>query len=544
MIQGHNLRFRQLLPWVGLALLGTMAPFLYAWLVTPPDKFFTGVLANHNDFSGYLTAMRQGAEGYWLFRFTFSPEAWQPRLVLFFYIIAGKLLRSFSQNYTLWLNILRVWGLLLALWGFQFWLKEIFPGQRRQQVTAWFLITFGSGIGWLLWPLAVVLGISGRYFPDVATPEWSTTLIALNPPHYIWGMGLEVILFGCVMRMTQRPQHSWHWAIAATAAAIILGLIYVYHLAVTTVVIGLYLLLLAWQNKRIPWQHWLQGAMIIIPLLPLLFYYGYWVNRDEAWATYVFSDLNDIPPPPLLGLLFGFGLLAVLAIVGFARWQKQGRDWLLPAWIMGNLLVMYLPIVQYSGRFTMGLIIPVASMAAYGLEEIALPRLKMTRFYTLLSRFTPTPYDTLRRLVLILSVPSSLMIILFLIKNTAVQKDFPHYMPVGEQKAMEWLVDNVDEGDLVLAYYPVGNYLPILGNIRVFMGHFGFTLNFNEKVDQVEQFWNANTSDAWREAFIAQWQITYIYEGRYEQQIMHGETTPPGDIVYDQDGVVIYQVRP
>jgi hypothetical protein len=344
--------------------------------------------------------------------------------------------------------------------------------------------------------------------------------------------------------MTHRQQHSWRWALAATAVALILGLVYVYHLAVTAVVIGLYLLLLTWQNRRIPWQHWFQGAMIVVPLLPLLFYYGYWVNRDEAWATYVGSDLNNIPPPPLLGILFGFGLIAILAIIGGWHWSQQKRDWLLPAWAIGNLLVMYLTIVQYSGRFTMGLIIPVATLAAFGLEEVALPRLKMTGFYGRFSRLTPTPYDTLRRVVLIFSAPSALMVVLFLIKNSTVQTDFPYYMARDEKMAMTWLVDNTTEQDLVLAYYPVGNYLPILGDVRVFMGHFGFTLNFSEKADQVEQFWDASTSAAWRQAFIEQWQITHIYQGQYERQIMQEEVKPPGEVVYDQGGEIIYEVNP
>jgi hypothetical protein len=117
-------------------------------------------------------------------------------------------------------------------------------------------------------------------------------------------------------------------------------------------------------------------------------------------------------------------------------------------------------------------------------------------------------------------------------------------MARSEKMAMTWLVDNTTEQDLVLAYYPVGNYLPVLGNVRVFMGHFGFTLNFSEKADQVEQFWDASTSDAWRQAFIEQWQITHIYQGQYERQIMQEEVKPPGEVVYDQGGVIIYEVNP
>ncbi|MCB8942622.1 MAG: hypothetical protein H6658_02485 [Ardenticatenaceae bacterium] len=539
----ENLRFRDLWLWVGIALFWMMLPFVLAWLMTPADKFFMGVLANHNDFSGYTTAMRQGAEGEWLLHFYFSPESWQPQFVLFFYILMGKVIRPFSDNYALWANVLRGLGLLGALWGIHFWLREALPGQRRQQLTAWLFTVFGGGLGWLLWPLTTPFNVPLRYFPDVAMPEWSTTLIAINPPHYIWGMALEALLFGSVLRMIRR-ENSWRWAGLTAVLALILGIVYVYHLAVTAAIIGLYLLLLAYQQKQIPWRHWWQGVMIVLPLLPLLFYYGYWVNRDEAWATYVAGELNHIPPPPVLGLLLGFGLLGILAVIGSRRWWQQKRDWLLPAWVMGNLLVMYLPIVQYSGRFTMGLIIPVATLAAYGLEESVLPYLQTTRFFTRLARYTPTPYDTTRRLALLFATPSTLLVILFLIKNTATQDDFPYYMPAHERTAMLWLAEQVDEQAIVLAYYPVGNYLPGLGNVRVFMGHFGFTINFPEKAEMVEQFWQSQTSRAWREAFIEEWQITHIYVGQYERQLMQSEVIPPGERVYDQDDIQIYEVMP
>ena len=74
------------------------------------------------------------------------------------------------------------------------------------------------------------------------------------------------------------------------------------------------------------------------------------------------------------------------------------------------------------------------------------------------------------------------------------------------------------------------------------MGQFFLTLNFNEKVDMVEQFWDVNTNDEWRRAVIEEWHITHIYVGQYERQLMAESIIPPGEVVYDQDGVQIYEV--
>ena len=520
----------------------SMLPYLYAWLVTPSDKFFSGILANHNDFSAYIAAMRQGAEGNWLFRITFSTESWQPRLMLPLYMVVGKLIRPFSQNYVLWFNIMRAGGLVLALWGFLFWLRQLLPGRPRHQLTGWLLIAFGGGLGWLLWPLTASLAVSSEFFPDVGRPEWTTMLVSLNPPHYIIGMGLETILFGCILKMSH--QQSWRWAGIAALVATALGLIYVYQTAVVGLVIGVYLLTLAWQKGYIPWPDWWRGVVVLLPLLPLLFYYGYWVNRDTAFATYAASEINNLPPPPFMGAMIGFGLLSILAVVGVRRWLRQGEDLLPLLWIAGNLLVMYIPIVQYAGRFALGLIVPVATLAGYGLEEVALPWLQTTHFYGRFARLTPTPFASLRRMILILTVPSTLMMALFPLKTVTVQAEFPYYMPTSEREAAVWLTDNTNANDVVLAYYPVGNYLPSLSNTPVFMGQFFLTLNFEEKVEMVEQFWTADTSDEWRQNFIEEWQITHIYQGQYEQQLMQGDIKLPGKIVYDQNGIIIYEVIP
>ena len=137
------------------------------------------------------------------------------------------------------------------------------------------------------------------------------------------------------------------------------------------------------------------------------------------------------------------------------------------------------------------------------------------------------------------------MVAIFLVKNVSAQPDFPFYLPKSEIQAMEWLAEQTDpQTDLVLAYYPTGNYFPVLSDTRVFMGQFFMTVNFDEKLRQVEHFWQDDTSDSWRQAFLTEWHITYIYQGRYENALHQDRFSPPGLLVYDQAGVKIYRVVP
>jgi len=494
--------FKIACPYVIASMTLVLSPLILAWLLTPPGYVFSGTLANHNDFSAYLAAMRQGADGNWLFHFNFSPESWRPQLMLPVYMIAGKVAPEIF-GYVVWVNVLRVIALGLTLWVFGAWARQIFPNAPTKQWAAWFLLVFGGGFGWLLWPLANLAGAanSASLFPDITNGGWVLGLIGTNAPHYMLGLFLETLFFFCFWRVTQEA--GWKWVLAASLTAAALGLIYVYNAVVLFAVVSLYLLWSAWDEKRIPWRKWMEGALILTPLVPLLFYYGYWVNRDPAWAQYVVSARNKISPPPWYALVWGAGIVGILAAVGVRRWWAMKQNPLLLFWIAGNLLVMYMPIVQYSGRFILGLWIPLATLAAYSLEDAVLPWLRQRTWYDHFSHLTPTPYETLRRVLLLLTIPSGLMVTLFLIKNVVTHNYFPIYMPKCEIQAMNWLSDQTNpQTDLVLAYYPAGNYFPALSDTRVYMGQFFLTVDFDGKVKQVEQFWQADTPDSWRQELL------------------------------------------
>lgn len=536
---GANLDLRSLLPWMALASLLILGPYLVAWLATPPEMVFTGTLANHNDLASYLSAMRQGGEGRWLYEFKFSPEVWQPVLYLPVYMVTGKVAAVFGGPLELWFNLLRLPALLVAFLGLLFWVRQVFPGRRRLQLVAWLLIVFGGGISWLAWPLANYFSLPLSSFPDLSMPEWTTLLIAVNAPHYLLGMGLEAVAFGCILRLSR----SWHrrrWTVIGAAATLLLGLTYAYNSAVVVPVLVLYLLSLAVSRRRVLGQIWLHLALVVLPLFPLLFYYGYWVNRDPAWAAFVSGSLNKIPPPPLSGLVIGLGLLGLFAGVGLVIWVRHKEEWLVPLWLVGNLSVMYVPFVAYTGRLALGVIIPVGTLAAYGLVETTIPWLEDATIYSAFARLSPTPSETFLRSFLLLMVPSTLMASLLMVQNSLVRQEFPNYMVAKDRAVAAMLATHTDQSDVVLAAYPVGNYLPTADDAHVFLGQLTMTLHFEDKLAQMERFYAADTPLSWRHAFLEKWCIDYVYQGTYERQLMDGALEVPGEVVYQRDGITIY----
>ena len=529
---------RSVWPWVIILLILVTGPYLLAWALAPPGHTFTGTLVNPDDLSVYLSAMRQGSAGHWRFHFTFSLEPWQPRLMLVPYLLTGKLMGLVGGEPLVWFHLLRITAVLFAVAVLVYWTRELFPGRSRLQLTAWLLIVFGGGLGWLtmLW-----LGESAPA-PDLLMPELTTFMAFFHTPHFALGVGLETILMICVLRMIDRKDR-WRWTGAGALVSLLLGLTYVYHIPVGGLVIGVFLLGRAWHTQEFPWHDWGRGAIVLIPLTLLLFYYGIWSYRDPYFADYA-RDEHVIPAPPPWSLAVGLGLIGLLALSGLRKWFREDYPWLVPIWAGANLLALYLPLVDFTGRFALGLFVPVATLAAFGLESVVLPWLRDTGFFHNFARFSSTPYASLRRVIILLIVPSTILLPSWTAYGAKLTPGFPYYLPAGEVRAATWLGEHTDEEARFLAYYPIGNYLPRVAAGKVFVGQLDYTTNLWKKIEELETFWDEKTTAAWRSDFLSASGVTHIYVGQYEREIMTGETTPPGRLVYEADGVTIYQMAP
>ncbi len=523
----RQLTIKSTLLWQLLVVGIISLPYLVAWISTPDGMVFTGALLNPDDMGVYVSAMRQGAAGRWLYQFTYSPEPWQPRLMLLLYLVLGKL--SFTPPTVLTLHIWRTILTIFSLWGLIFWVRTLFPANGRLQLSGWLLILFGSGAGWLA---VLFTSEAASWSPDLGSAEWSPLLALFNTPHFALGLGLETAVFGSLVQMTKPEQpHPTRWAFVAAIAALLDSLVYVYHLAIIGLVVGIFMIVLAIQARRIPWKMWLNGAIVLLPLLPLLAYYGLDNGNDPYWTQYISVD-HIIPPPPPSGVLVGLGGVGILALLGVVHWLKHSKTMLIPIWAIVNLGLLYMPGISYSGRFGLGLMIPVATLAAFGMEKVILPATPKQSS----GKITPTPRATLRRVFFILLLPSVLMSILLFVQGPRLQPDFPYYFPQADVDAARWLGEHTDETAVVFAYYPLGNYLPQTISGKVFMGQLDFTTNLDDKLDLYAQFWQMNAQA--QTQFLEEWGITHIFLGTYEAEF---KTSIPAAsaIIYEADGVAI-----
>jgi hypothetical protein len=276
-------------------------------------------------------------------------------------------------------------------------------------------------------------------------------------------------------------------------------------------------------------------------MVPFLLYYGFFAQQDAIWAKLQVQE-NVIPSPPLWALTISLGLFLPFALIGTWLWLKEKQDTFVPIWALVQLLVVYLPL-PYAGRFLLAWIVPVGTLAAYGLEKSILPWIWRIGGETVFSRISATPYDTIRRLILIFTIPSTLLVVLLFTQVAMLRPDYPLFLPNTDVNAVSWLAQNTTTEDIVLAHYPVGNYLPRQAPAQVFLGQKFLTVDMDNKLSDLSTFWQEATTPESRASFLKKWHITYVYVGTYEQALIESPIIPLGKLVYDVDGVKIYDVH-
>lgn len=501
-------------------------PELLATIFSPTGQSFTGALVNPDDLNTYLTAIRQGADGHWLFTPPYSPEPVPAHLAYIPYLIIGHILGSFgSQSYYFGYLTLRILSLGISFYAFDQLIKSIFPSDQNLRKKIFRVLLFSGGAGWLL---VAFLGPNTSFTPDLTTPEWNLVLNFFSAPHFLLGIGFETLLMRELILLANESNRVAAIKIALWGTG--LGLTYPFLVPVIGVTIAMKLAYITIITRKIPTGQLLKALIGSLPMVALLIYFGIILPKNQ-WYQQTMLQNNTISPPNPFGLLLGFSFFIVPAILGMTNWLKSKRPIVIPFWVLANIIVLYLPF-SFSGRFLAGMFIPLSILAVYGVLHIGKPSA------------TKASQDRRFNLYFLFLLPGNLIILLFLLQSPRNTLSFPYYIPDTEIQALHWLGENTTSSDLVLSEYPIGSIAPRYLPAKVFIGHLNLTIDLPNKRNQVLTFWDDETSTEERMNLIDQWGITYVYQGVFENNISEKEVTPPGDLVYENEDVFIYAVSP
>ena len=538
--------------WVLLVLVLSNAAYLFAYLCPPQDQIFMGFLVNNDDHQVYLSLMREGAQGAWLATIRFTPEPHQPALLLPLYLILGKVARFLGLANEFVFHLARALGGVLLLIA-AYWLgtRCLPPGVVRQ--SAFLMVCFSSGLGWLL----VLAGLADRVIVpvDIRVPESSTFLTLMTSPHFVLGIALQLLTFILYLGAGRRPGY----LLGAALCLLLLSITLVYNVIVVAVALGGYALIRCWQQRSIWRPELWHLAAVGAPAVPIVLYY-YVLFRFVPFWRVVYGEQDVVRTPGWLALLLGYGLALGLALWGLALWARRG-EWsqpriLLAAWVVSNGLLLYAPLA-FQGKLATGWHVGLCTLAAVGLHEGLLPCLRRGWVGDALTRRRQDLLSTIRNVVLILTVPSTLIVALLGFRIALAEHGIPYFLPVEDAQAVAWLEVHADNGDVVLASYGISNYLAAHSDARSYLGHPFAAIDPRGKDQAVRCFYSSLALDEERRAIVDAHGITLVYYGTHERALdgrghLPGRGAADASLldrvpwlapVYRQGAVTIYAVR-
>jgi hypothetical protein len=285
-----------------------------------------------------------------------------------------------------------------------------------------------------------------------------------------------------------------------------------------------------------------------LPSVPIVAYYYLLFNTDSFWHA-VYRERLVFPTANLLALAMGYGLVLWLAVWGVVQWMRS-RQWSAPrllvvCWAIVNGLLVYAPFA-FQGRLMTGWHVGLCILAAVGLHSGLLPGVKRQRWFAKLASQSPHALFTVRNVVLILAVPSTLLVALLGLKIALEEHYYPYYLPGADVRAVDWLASRTDRNAVLLSSYGIGNYWIGHSAGRAVLGHQYAVVAPQAKSEAVHRFFSGEASEQEMRVLSRSLGATYVFYGTLERGL--GTLDPEGISwlrpVYGEGEVAIYRIDP
>ena len=449
----------------GLALaVVTAVPYLYAYAVQPHGHVFMGFFYLGDDANTYLAKMRQGWEGAWAWQNRYTTESSPSAYLFMFWILLGHGAAILHLPLIAVFHLARVaaaFALMAAAWLF----VSHFIEDRAARRFAFFFIAVGLGLGYVIQALGHPVIFGNRTDTlDWRMPELTAFYSVLALPHFAWSgvfAGVGVVL---TLKAIQRGS----LILAVLAGAAWLGQASI-HPQMPILMGGAtaVALLLRPASPR----GWLAAALAFaIPTPYILYSYLAFVGNPEV-QRWTFHSKNALPPESF-SLFFAIAPQLLLALVGIpgALRRRTREDLFLIAWLVLLAAILYLPnpAGDLRRRFLDALYLPLGVLAARGMYEVILPRLRSLRARSLVP-FSYVAFATVGSAFLVLA-------------PLAVAGQPQYSVSQAEYDGLAWL-GNQPSG-IVLSMPGVGLYVPAYSSDTVYVGHYDETFDYYTKTQR------------------------------------------------------------
>jgi hypothetical protein len=468
---------------MGLVLaVVTAAPYVYAYAVQPQGHVFMGFFYLGDDANTYLAKMRQGWEGSWAWQNRYTTEASPAAYLFMFWIALGHLAALLNLPLIVAFHLARI-AAAFALMGAAWLFICHFIADRSARKFAFVFCAVGLGMGYVIQAFGqpVILGHHTDTL-DWRMPELTAFYSVLALPHFAWS-GVFAAL-GVALTLKAIERGSLWLAVLAGAAWLGQASIHPQMPILMGGATGLAMVL-----RRPAPKGWVAGAIAFaIPAPSILYSYLAFVGNPEV-QRWTFHSKNALPPESI-SLFFALAPQLLLALTGLpgAIRRRTREDLFLLAWLLLLAAILYLPnpAGDLRRRFLDGLYLPLVVLAACGMYETVLPRLRSARAHALI----PFSY------VAFASIGSAFLVL----APMTVASQGQYTVTTAEYDGLNWL-GSQPQGR-VLSMPGVGLYIPAYSADTVYVGHYDETFDYPVKTQtaldvltgksDIEQFDQAN----------------------------------------------------
>ena len=497
-------------------------PVIAGYAAQTPAQRFIGTFFDQQDYAVHIAMMHYGEQGGWDYQLRFTTEPHTAAYVRLFYVLLGHLGGWIHLPAAILFQIARLaFGLLACLVIYRL-LIRVFSSVSQRRL-AFILTMLGSGVGWF----QVLFGLIPSKISPVdlwlidAYPLFSINLF----PHFSATIAAMVIAITAFLDHTHHPR--WQNIAAIVICAIFVQIVNPIAFILADLAMAGITVFSCWQKRNIDIPLVLSLTLIALVQIPLFLYSFILLTRDPAWAIFTRQNVTFSPPP--IYYLLGFALFWPFAIAGALKAFRQrnpGLGWA-AVWTVCAFGMAYLPI-NIQRRFLLAITIPLAVLATPSLLDFS---------HWLSIRLRLNKYTGVVLITAVASISTLLLVCNYSI--AMVSRPAALFEPTVLVKAVDWLGKNGRPADVVLASAPTSQLVAIRTPLRLYFGHEMETLNYGEKSQAVQRFYQGESPSGWLEAQGITWVILGPNEAEWQQTPLE---SPELKIAYQNQSVIVYKI--
>lgn len=452
-------------------------PILAAALAVPDGYTFTGHFSGGYDFYTFLTKIKWGYDGHWLYENRYTPGPSQPVPIYLFYLCIGHIAKLLGITPV---AAFLLAGFVMAVAAFTLLLHVL----RNESIHSLIFAVFAFPNTYIAIRFAAKL----FHLPEEAVYLYPSAMSFFIFPHYAADfIGFILVLWGAKDGLAKKGLAK------GICGTYVLLLIHPFLLAPAYLIPFLYALL--FRRDKIK-QTILYSLIIGLAGSPYLFV----LAKDFLTVPWLITWRSQAVAQHSLTMLFvsyGFPFVAAIIYLVYLvvkRKSKTAGIWI--AWLAGEtVLAVFMPMTN-KNEFLFGLSIPIAVLAGRSIGRI--------------DRIKP------RLLSYTLSLAMVSFNLMFAVFPAAAitdnKQDYADiYLPDDYIAGFE----SMSGEGTVLSRSDTGNLVPYYSGLKPFVGHKAETADFRQKKETADAFFSGDLPEHEIDALIKDYNIRYVVVDKY-----------------------------